>query len=187
MIPLPLRATIVTGSTVLHQNPSARPTAELRTIPSGTAGTRATLQIMRQLVRRYKKSVPVRQLALSIIDRVRGHKNFYDQVSAIHEYVKNNIQFVKDVNGIETLATPLKTIEYRKGDCDDQAVLIASLLESIGHPTRFIAVRPSVFGPYVHVYVETRIGSKWVPVETTEQWPMGKGPPLSMQRLVWNN
>ncbi len=78
-------------------------------------------------------------------------------------------------------------MEYRKGDCDDQAVLIASLLESIGHPTRFIAIKTSTFGPYVHVYVETRIGNKWFPVETTENWPMGKGVPDSMQKLVWNN
>ena len=171
----------------MHQNARARPTSQLREIPSGVAGTRATLQIMRQLVRQYKKSLPIRQLALSVIDRVRGHKNFPGQVKAIHEYVKNNIQFVRDVNGVETLATPLKTLEYRKGDCDDQATLIASMLESIGHPTRFIAVKNSAFGPYVHVYVETKIGRKWIPVETTEQWPMGKGPPVSMKRLVWNN
>ncbi len=162
-------------------------TATLRAIPSGHAGTRATLQLMSQLVRRYKKAIPIRQLAFSIIDRVRGHKNFGAQVRAIHRYMRNNIQFVKDVNGVETLATPIKTLEYRKGDCDDQAVLIATLLESIGHPTRFVAVKMSTFGPFVHVYTETKIGAKWVPVETTENWEVGQGPPPNMIKMVWNN
>jgi len=162
-------------------------TATLKAIPSGDAGTRVTLQLMGQLVRRYKKSLPIRQLAFSIIDRVRGHKNFGAQVRAIHKYVRNNIQYVKDVNGVETLATPIKTLEFRKGDCDDQAVLIATLLESIGHPTRFVAVKMSPFGPFVHVYAETKIGAKWVPVETTEQWEVGQGPPANMTRMHWNN
>lgn len=156
-------------------------------LPPGTAGTRATLNLMRQLVRRYKKTMPMRQLAFAIIDRVRGHKNFIDQVRAIHAYVQDNIQFVKDVNGVETLATPIKTLEYRKGDCDDQAVLVATLLESIGHPTRFVAVKVKPFGPFVHVFAETKIGTRWIPVETTEQWPAGVGPPQFAVRMVKEN
>jgi len=142
---------------------------------------------MRQLVRRYKKSLEIRQLAFAIIDRVRGHKNFADQVRAVHAWVQDNIQFVKDIRDIETLATPVKTLEFRKGDCDDQAVLLASLLESIGHPTRFVAIKVNPFGPYVHVYTETRIGRGWIPLETTEKWPAGKGPPKFSQRMVVNN
>lgn len=152
-------------------------------LPPGIAGTRATLDLMRQLVRRYKKSLPIRQLAFAIIDRVRGHKNFRAQVQAIHAYVQSNIQFVKDVAGVETLATPIKTLEFRKGDCDDQAVLLASLLESIGHPTRFVAIKTKPFGPYVHVFTETRLGTVWVPLETTERWPAGMGPPKFYHRM----
>lgn len=144
---------------------------------------------MRRLVLRYKKSLPIRQLALSIIDRVRnhGHKNFAAQVRALHSFVQSNIQYVKDVNGVETLATPTKTLEYRKGDCDDQAVLLASLLESIGHPTRFVAISMVPLGPFVHVYTETRLGRGWIPVETTEPWPAGKGPPKFADRMVVTN
>ena len=171
----------------MQANRRQKTTATLRAIPSGTAGTRATLDIMRQLVRRYKKSMPIRQLAFSIIDRVRGHKNFAAQVRAIHEYMVNNIQYVKDVNGVETLATPLKTLEFRKGDCDDQAVLIATLLESIGHPTRFVAIKMKPLGPFVHVYAETKIGKYWVPLETTEKWPVGTAPPKHAGKMIVNN
>ena len=142
---------------------------------------------MRQLVRRYKKSLPIRQLAFAIIDNVRGHKNFSAQVRAIHRWVQSNIQYVKDIRGVETLATPTKTLEFGKGDCDDQAVLLASLLESIGHPTRFVAIKLKTFGPYVHVFTETKIGPRWYPLETTELWPAGMGPPKFAARLVRNN
>lgn len=156
-------------------------------LPPGIAGTRTTLNLMSQLVRRYKKTMPMRQLAFAIIDHVRGHKNFADQVRAIHAYVQDNIQFVKDVNGVETLATPIKTLEFRKGDCDDQAVLVATLLESIGHPTRFVAIKVKPFGPFVHVFAETKIGTRWIPVETSEQWPVGVGPPQFTARMVKEN
>lgn len=162
-------------------------TATLRALPSGDAGTRVTLQLMRQLVRQYKKTLPIRQLALSIIDNVPGHKNFGAQVQAIHSFMQNNIAYVRDITNVETLSTPIKTLEYRKGDCDDQATLIAALLESIGHPTRFVAIKMKTFGPYVHVFTETKIGRKWVAVETTEKWPVGMGPPQFASRLIWDN
>lgn len=162
-------------------------TATLQAIPDGEAGTRATLHLMRQLVRRYKKSVPLRQLAFSIIDSVPGDKNFAAQVKAIHRFVRSNVRYVRDINGVETLQTPIKTLEFSKGDCDDQATLIATLLETIGHPTRFIAIKQNIFGPFVHVYTETKIGSKWYPVETTEPWEVGQGPPKVAARMIVNN
>jgi len=156
-------------------------------LPPGTAGTRATLNYMRGMVRRYKKAVPIRQLAFAIIDNVRGHKNFGAQVRAIHAWVQSNIQYVKDIRGVETLATPVKTLEFGKGDCDDQSVLVASLLESIGHPTRFVAIKLQPFGPFVHVFTETKVGPRWYAVETTEPWPAGKGPPKFAGRMVRDN
>ena len=171
----------------MHASRASHNTAELREIPSGNAGTRETLKLMSGLVRRYKTALPIRELALRIIDRVRGHKQFAAQVKAVHQFIRDNIQYVRDVRGVETLSTPIKTLEYRKGDCDDQAVLIASLLESIGHPTRFVAIKMQPFGPYVHVFAETKIGNRWIPLETTELWPIGTHPPRHAGRLVWNN
>ena len=164
-----------------------RQVATLRAIPPGAAGTRATLQLMSRFVRQYKKTVPMRELALSIVDRVGGDKNFSGEVRAVHEYVRKNIRYRRDVNGVETLSTPIKTLEYRAGDCDDQAVLVATLLEAIGHPTRFVAIKLNHLGPFVHVYTETKIGPKWYSVETTENWPVGYEPPGVKKRMVWNN
>lgn len=163
-----------------------RATATLQNIPSGGAGTRATLRLMSKLVRHFKKDIQIRSLAMSLVAELPGHKNWTAQIKAIHAFVQDSIQYVRDVRGVETIATPLKTLEYGQGDCDDQAVLLASLLESIGHPTRFVAMKQTAFGPYVHVYTETKIGNKFFPLETTENFPAGF-PMKTAGRMVEHN
>ena len=161
-------------------------TATLQQIPDGALGTKATLNYMRQYVREYKKSLPVRELALSCIRDLRGHKNWVGQIKRLHSYVQKRIQYVRDVRGVETLQTPLVTMKIRQGDCDDQSVLLAALLESIGHPTRFVAIKQNFFGPFVHVYTETKIGPRWIPLETTEKMAPGT-PMVYSTRMVVNN
>lgn len=163
-----------------------RATATLQAIPSGALGTRATLRLMSRLVRQFKKNIEIRSLALSLVADVPGHKNWTAQIKAIHAFVQDSVQYVRDVRGVETLATPVKTLEYMQGDCDDQAVLLASLLESIGHPTRFVAMKQTTFGPYVHVFTETKIGNRWYPLETTENFPAGF-PMKNAGRMVEHN
>lgn len=161
--------------------------AQLLGIRNGAGGTLDTLKIMSQLVKRYKTYVPLRQLALGIIREVPGRKNFVAQIQRIQDYVRNNIQYVKDINGVETVQTPDRTVQNRSGDCDDQAVLVATLLETIGHPTRFVAVKTKPFGPFEHVFAETRLGRRWVSVETTEDWPIGYTPQFITKRMSVHN
>ena len=136
-------------------------------IPSGAQGTLTTLKTMRRIVREAKKSLTIRVLALKIA-RSAGSKQFAKEAKLIQQWVKNNIAYRRDIRGVETLSTPDKTLEFRAGDCDDQSILVASLLESIGHPTRFVAVG-FIPGKYSHVLTETLLGTKWVALETTEK------------------
>ena len=129
---------------------------------------------MRHIVREYKKALPIRLLALKIVERAES-KQWARESRLIQEWVHNHIKYRKDINGVETLSTPDKTLEYGIGDCDDQSVLVASLLESIGHPTRFVALS-FIPGSYGHVFTETLIGNKWIAVETTENVPFGWKP-----------
>jgi transglutaminase-like putative cysteine protease len=159
-------------------------TAQLLAIPDGPQGTRATLRLMSALVRQYRKHLAVRQLALAVVQSVRGHKNFGGMVSALCEWVKDSIQYVRDIRDVETIQTPVKTLEFRQGDCDDQATLLASLLESVGFRARFVAIKTEFDGPFVHVYTEVNLGTQWYPLETTEPWQPGQGPPRVAARMV---
>jgi transglutaminase-like putative cysteine protease len=141
---------------------------------------------MAAIVRQYRASMPIRELALSIVRSVPGHKNFRGQVSALHNWVVRNIQYIRDIDGLETLQTPIKTLEYRQGDCDDQSILMASLLRAVGFPARFVAVKVNPFGPFVHVFSEANLGTVWFPLETTERWGPGVRPPRIADKMVEN-
>lgn len=154
-------------------------------IPSGEAGTKTTLKLMSKLTRTGKTDLPVRGLAMALT-RHLPQKDWVGQVRAIHAFVRDKIRYTKDVRGVETLQTPIKTLEIGQGDCDDKSMLAAALLESIGHPTRFIAVGLRG-GPFSHVLIETKIGTKWVPVETTEPVELGWLPAGITSVMRWHN
>lgn len=161
------------------------PPSQLMGIPSGKAGTAETLRIMRGLVRDYKKSLPIRTTALDIV-RGLNQKDYAGELRAIHRFVRDNIRYVRDIKGVETVSAPDYTLQIGQGDCDDKSVLLAALLESIGHPTRFVAVG---YAPneYAHVLVESRIGAGWLPAETTEPVDVGWYPENMASRLVIHN
>lgn len=167
----------------MHLNQTAQVT--LQAIPDGPKGINHTLRVMRQFTRAGKRHYPIRELALSLVKR-NGHKDWFGEVRDLHHYVRDNIRYVKDIRGIETVATPENTMKIGQGDCDDKSVLLASLLESIGHPSRFVALS---FNPgiYSHVLVESKIGDKWVALETTEPVSTGWFPPGVINRMIVYN
>jgi transglutaminase-like putative cysteine protease len=147
----------------------------------GPAGVAQTLDLMRELVKAGKRSQIIRELAVKLTEGL-PQKDWFGEISRIHDFVKHHIRYVKDIRGVETLQLPEVTLEIGAGDCDDKSVLAASLLESIGHPTRFVAMG---FLPnhYSHVTVQTRIGKNWRTVETTE--PVGLGwVPAQLQNVM---
>lgn len=157
----------------------------LGSIPDGAAGTSATLKLMRSLVREYKTSLPIRTLAVQIVQQF-PQKDYRSEVVALQQWVRDKIRYVKDVTNVETLQTPEVTLKMRAGDCDDKSTLLASMLEATGHATRFVAIgfQP---GEYEHVYVESRIGSMWIPLETTEPVEIGWQPKNIMARMTLDN
>lgn len=159
------------------------PQATLGRLPPGDRGTRVTLDLMAQLVRQYKKHYPIRQLALNLVAPVIP-KDWMAEIERLHRYVRDRIRYVRDVTGVETLATPVRTLQIGQGDCDDKSTLLATLLESIGHPTRFVAVAVRPRTQFSHVYVETKARQGWIPLETTEPWPAGVAVPGVTRRLI---
>ncbi len=98
------------------------------------------------------------------------------EIERLWRFVRDQIRYVRDVHGVETVQTPERTLQIGQGDCDDKATLLAAMLESIGHPARYVALafQPSNFS---HVLVETKVGrgprATWIAMETTELKPFG--------------
>lgn len=157
-------------------------------IPSGRAGVEATLAIMSRLVKEGKKTPAIRAKAVALTSAL-SQKNWTGEIAALHKFVRDNIRYVKDINGVETVHTADAVLRIGSGDCDDKSILLASLLESIGHPTRFVAVgfQP---GKFSHVFVQTRVGrnpGKWLSLETTEPVRVGWQPANVVSRIVKHN
>ena len=143
--------------------PKTPTTITLKGIPEGKAGTIAVLKEMRRLVRQGKSNPIVFDLSRDIVKNIQS-KKWGLEVAAVFRWVRDNIRYVKDPRNIETLHTPEKILEFGQGDCDDQSILLATLLESIGHPARFVAVGFTP-GTFSHVYIESKIGNRWVPLD----------------------
>ena len=102
--------------------------------------------------------------------------DYRGEVEECFIFVRDSIRYLQDTNGVERLEYPAILLKTRQGDCDDKATLLASMLESIGHPCRFVAVGYQQPNEFEHVYVETRVGANWIPCETTLDVDLGWAP-----------
>lgn len=152
------------------------PTAQ-RFIPQsdGRDGVRETLDLMTRAKNDYKTHPTVRGLMLRLIKNL-PQKDYAGEIETARDFVKYRIRYARDVAGVETVQTPLKTLEFGAGDCDDKSTLLAALLESVGHKTRFKAVAVNG-GELCHVYPEVMLAGKWRALETTEPVAGGWEPP----------
>lgn len=129
-------------------------------VSDGEKGNRETVDLMKKVARLRSGHPLVRKLALNILNYNGIPSNHYvDEALAIGDFVKKNVRYVRDPDNIEYLQDPenlIKDIQKgeAQGDCDDMALLIASLLLSIGHQPFFRCVRyRSNSGNFNHIYV----------------------------------
>jgi transglutaminase-like putative cysteine protease len=150
-----------------------------RVVPAyaGMAGLHQTMRAMRDMVRAARVSPIIRQAAASVA-YLTPEKNEAAEVSAIFQFVRDNVRYLKDVNDVETLSTPERTLANRYGDCDDQVTLLCSLLESVGYPTRFVVAAYQSPGEFEHVYAQVHVNDEWIDCDPTEYGSLGYAPPL---------
>jgi len=143
---------------------------------SGVPGIWQTLRTMRRLVEQDKTDPAVIQGAISV-SYLTPEKDQYSEAESIFNYVRDHVRYVRDVNGIETLTSPRMTMQRLVGDCDDQVMLLAALLESVGYVTRFVIAGYSDPRAFEHVYMQVLLNGEWVSADPTERVPLGWEPP----------
>lgn len=141
-------------------------------LPAGDAGTRKTLEIMRGLAAEGARDLTVRETAIAIV-RAAGAAA-HDSVAelrALFEFVRDRIRFTNDILGVETLQGAEYTLRVRAGDCDDRAVLLVALAQSIGIPADFafrvVALKPGSPRAFSHVYVVANLKGKRIALDAT--------------------
>jgi len=125
---------------------------------------RDTLQLMGSLVRRRRDDRRVRDLALRITE---GCAPLDDRCRMMRllSYVKGAMAYERDPRGGDLIHDPVDTIERiaaygaAAGDCDDAAVLLSALLETLGIKTYLTAVSLRPDRRLHHVAVEAKVGA----------------------------
>lgn len=77
----------------------------------------------------------VRGRAAEVARSYPGAYNIY-QVCALFDMVEEEIEYVSDPRGNDVWEAANVTLKIRAGDCEDQAILLSSMLEAIGGTTR---------------------------------------------------
>lgn len=99
---------------------------------------------------------------------------------AIQRYSQDHIRFMRERP--ERFASPMRTIEWGFGDCDDKSTLIATVLRSFRVPVRLVFTRYDALNKdgtrkkVSHVFPEAQVDGKWQALESVHPWPMGKNP-----------
>lgn len=155
----------------------------LASMPSGGAGVFHTLRVMREAVNESKTDPRVIQAAVSLIFNT-PQRDEWGEASAIFDYVRDSIRFVRDVHGIETLAAPWLTLIRRVGDCDDQAALLASLFEAVGYPTRFVMAAYTEPDAWEHVYLQVFVLGEWIDADPSDVFSLGETPPGALSIYI---
>lgn len=156
---------------------------------SGNRVDRGRMGALRSLIRKRSRDPRIRAVALRILRLymvpARAH---WRQARALQGWMQSDITWVPEKG--DQFFDPLKTLQIGAGDCDCQAALLGSMLESIGLPTRLSIVQKNGLG--VHVFVKVglppRNPRRWIPVETALPVPMGwdpsKASPEEIRRLT---
>jgi len=132
------------------------------------------LEIASKLVTSYTGRDDLRALALRITRGIRPNRatglpdlRNVDQIAnAIYKWITSNINYVRDPWNIERIQSPDVTLRQKAGDCDDHAILSATLLQTLGIQTGFRIVSRTG-RTYDHIYTVYRSPGGWKSFDTT--------------------
>lgn len=86
----------------------------------------------------------VRGKAAEVARSYPGAYNIY-QVCALFDMVKEKVEYVSDPRGNDIWEPASVTLKIGAGDCEDQAILLSSMLEAIGGTTRVYLTNSHAF------------------------------------------
>ena len=99
----------------------------------------------------------VRILAQQI---TRGLNTNLGKSRAIYNWIKQNIHYTREPDGMDIYLSPSRTIELGRGDCDEASSLFASLAGIVGVPVKLKVVTQDN-RMWSHVYPIALTNGKW--------------------------
>jgi hypothetical protein len=131
-------------------------------------------------------SPEVRALALQLGRRFEAGD--FKQARKIYEYVRDEIHYMRDPVPFEDIQSPEITLRRLSGDCDDQAILLCSLLLAIGFEAAllfadtdgdnfadhvycavYIPEAPELYKPFANKKIGGKDLHDWIPLDPTSE------------------
>jgi len=138
------------------------------------------LATIQRYVREGVQDGRLRKLALQIT-RNCPERDGLCEAKAIYDYVKKHVRYTGDiapivwedgsVEGVDLYQKPERTLEFGGGDCDDQTILVATLLALNGITPRLRVMKERKRDDWSHIYPGALLpkfgGDKFVALDTT--------------------
>ena len=102
----------------------------------------------------------VRILAQQI---TKSYNTNLGKARAIYNWIKQNIYYTREPDGMDIYLSPSRTIELGRGDCDEASSLFASLAGIVGVPVKLKIVTQDR-KVWSHVY-PLALNGKWLPYD----------------------
>lgn len=144
------------------------PTPQLKNISGAYNGLAHKIKFARNAYQASFMRPEVRAFA----ENAAGRGDRKTQAMRLFRVLRQSLNYVADHVGVEFTKSPWTMIEeirergFSGGDCDDQATLAYTLLNSIGIPA---ALRVGWYGKEdpQHIYIVALLNGQWVPFDTT--------------------
>jgi transglutaminase-like putative cysteine protease len=128
------------------------------------------LGFLRKVINDWRGRAWTRETALAIVKRAGvPPKDRLGQAIALGEWTQSHVYYVNEIP--ETFQSPRRTVELGAGDCDDQTMLMGSMLEALGIPSRVVGLK--INGYWQHVFPMAEVARGFgkaplvVPLDTT--------------------
>lgn len=141
---------------------------QTETIPHGKPGLDAKVAKIRQLVEGAKRDAAFRGQVMRVLHNTPAHDEL-GEIGRVWSFVRRHITYRRDPVGVEFFQSPQLLMQAgATGDCDDQVILAAAMLETAGYPVRYRvgALDP---GQYRHIWLDAKTRKGWVPLELTKR------------------
>jgi hypothetical protein len=117
---------------------------------------------------RGEKSIFVRSMLEEVVAQI-WPKDYLGEILAVNNWVSEKVMYLNDPLHVELVKDPQRLCEeihsrgHARGDCDDIAVIIATMCLQLGRQSQFIVAGFGAPGEYSHVFARVK-------EPRTEQW-----------------
>ncbi len=134
-----------------------------------------------------KRLPQVRQIAADVLRGV-PERNWKKEATALFGWTRKNVRYTLDPDGVELFQSAQRSTEVGIGDCDDQAITLGALLQSVGIPVRLRVIGMKGSDKFQHIYVLAGLppdGPKeWFPLDASREFDAGWELPEEERRLL---